>query len=68
MLNFTDAKTLLKQKFYKYGKWRFDVAEYYSEIGICNPDSQCVFKNEIASANGKFSILIIKSVMRSIIY
>ena len=46
---------LLEQTTYKYRKWSFDVAEYYPDIGVCSPDSLRAFKNEINSANGKFS-------------
>ena len=51
---FTDVATLLEKRTYKYGKYTFDVAEYYPDIGVCSPDSLCVFPSKLGTTNGKF--------------
>ena len=50
---FTDVTTLLEKRTYKYGKYTFDVAEYYPDVGVCIPDSLCVFPSKIGTTNGK---------------
>ena len=50
---FTDVTTLLEKSTYKYGKYTFDVAEYYPDVGVCIPDSLCVFPSKIGTTNGK---------------
>jgi len=38
-----DVDCVIRKKPHKQSQWRFDVAEYYADVGVCKPDSLVVY-------------------------
>ena len=47
-----DVECVLEKKPHRHGRWSFDVAEYYPDIGVCGQDSLCIYKNNYKTEDG----------------